>query len=315
MIPDFDAIAQDQLEAAITRGRQDLSQAPGWFSSALHQLLGPMMPGDLWMVGAVQANGKTAFMLSEVEYLSKAGIPTLYFPLEVDPADVLRRRAALLMDLDPVLVARNRWDVLGDIAHKNHESMMDALAADPYVRFPPDRCPSLASLTQWVQHAIDDFGVRLVIVDHFHRLDFGPAGAQYRLQVADMARRLKDLTVRHGIVCLSSAQLNESDADHFDRFKPPLMRRLRESAALRDEADGIVMLSRKLRPDLTKSDFEAVRSGFKSDRDIAVPNVMVATCRKHRLADANAGDRSVDLYVRHGRVEDLAPHETPYGRR
>jgi hypothetical protein len=50
-----------------------------------------------------------------------------------------------------------------------------------------------------------------------------------------------------------------------------------------------------------------IRAGLLSERDVAEPNSMTVTCRKHRLDDAVAGDRSVILHVEHGRVTDRAP--------
>jgi KaiC/GvpD/RAD55 family RecA-like ATPase len=305
--PDFAALAEAQAEAAIARGRLDLSTSPRWRWTDLHRMMGEMLPGDFWVVGSLMGNGKTALLMSQMDAFVDAGVTTLYLPLELNPADLRRRWAAWKLRLDPVAVARNHWHLLPEGAQDAHEAMIAEQAHDPHVRFPDDRRPTLARLAYWIQHGVQQLGARIVVIDHFHRLDFGPASTQYRVQITDTVRALKDAAVRFGVVILASAQLNQSEINPLDRYFPPQLRRLKESAGIGEEADAVLMLSRRLRGVVDRDTAALIRAGLKSERDVAEPNVMTATCRKHRLDDAVAGDRSILLHVEQGRVTDHAP--------
>ena len=70
-----------------------------------------------------------------------------------------------------------------------------------------------------------------------------------------------------------------------------------------EEADVVLMLSRALKGDIDAAAMKLVHLGLKSERDFEEPNVMLVTCRKHRLRDS-ARDRTVRLAVDCGRVTD-----------
>lgn len=311
-VPDFVALASGQAEAAIARGRLDLSGAPRWQWHDLHRLVGEMLPGDFWVLGSLMGNGKTSLLLSQMDWFADHEVTTVYLPLELDPKDLRRRWAAWKLDLDPVAVARNHWHLLPEGSQDAHESMIADQAKNPHVHFPPDKRISLTRLAWWIRHGIQEVGARIIVIDHFHRLDFGGATAQYRVLVTDTVRAMKDLARDHGVVILASAQLNQSDANPLDRFHPPEIRRLKESAGIGEEADVVLMASRRLKTMVSHEDLAAIRMGFKSVREAAEPNIMNLTCRKHRLDDALAGDRTIRLRIERGRVTDAAPEYREY---
>lgn len=296
-----------QTERAIQRGQMDLSDAPRWSWHALDHLVGPMLFGEFWIVGGLYGNGKTSFLLSQLDAFAQARTPVLYLPLEVEPETMRRRWAAWELQLDWVHVARNEWHELPSGSQERHERMMIDQAKSGLVQFPPERRLTLAGVGNWIRWGVREFGAKVIFLDHFHRLDFG-SGEQYRIAVTEAARAIKDLAVAHHVVVLAAAQLNQHEADPLDRYFPPTLRRLKESSGLAEEPDTVLMLSRRLRSAVSKTDMRDIRMGFKSDRDFAEPKVMAVTCRKHRLNDAVAGDRTVLLQVESGgRVVDREP--------
>lgn len=307
-------LAAGQAAAAVERGRRDLSDAPRWGCKDLDKTVGAMIPGDLVVVGSLSGNGKTSFLMSQMDYLASRGTPTLYLPLEVDPVDIRRKWAAWKLGLDYVHVARNDWHLLPEGSQDAHEGMLEEQGRNRYVQFPPDRRVSVAGLVGWVRWAVEHMAVRCVMIDHLHRMDFG-AGDQYRIQVTEAMRAIKDLAREYGLVLIAAAQLNQHGDDVMDRYFPPALKRLKESAGIGEEADVVLMLSRRLKGVLDAEETRAVRSGLKSERDFAEAHTMAVTCRKHRLADEVAGDRTVLLHVQDGRVSDKAPdwREHVYG--
>lgn len=307
--PSLADLAFQQAEDAVALGQVDHSQAPRWDWVDLDRMLGPMLPGDLIIVGALTGNGKTAFLTSQAQAWADAGRTVLYVPLELDPQLVRRQWAAWRCRLDWTHVARNEWHCLPDGSQRRHEDAIAAQLQEGRIHLPPDRRVSLLRLASWVERAVGEVGADIVIVDHFHRMDFGGAGANYRVQVTEAARGLKDLGRTYRIPIVAAAQLNQ-DPSPIDRYCPPVLKRLKESAGLSEEADDVLMLSRRLRSQPDAELLAGFRSGHIEIRDYEERNVMVVTCRKKRLDD-NARDRSVRLSVQGGRVENLAPEWRP----
>lgn len=301
--PSLHAIAFDQVERAIAQGKLDHRAAPRWRWTALDDLLGPMLPGDLIVIGGLTGNGKTAFTMSQVDGWTAAGTTVLYVPLELDPERVRRQWAAWEAGLDWTHVARNAWDRLPPDAQKRHEQALADQAANPHIHLPPDRRIDLGTLRRTIDRAVTEVGAKVVVVDHFHRMDFGGASSNYRVQVTEAARDLKDLARHFGMPILALAQLNQ-DPHVLDRYFPPQLKRLKESAGLGEEADLVLMLSRRLRHELDAEVVQSIRSGHADLRDYEDRGVMVVTCRKSRLVD-DPRDQHVRLMVRSGKVEEL----------
>lgn len=297
-------LAAQQVEDAIRMGERDFSGAPRWAWRTLDDRLDVMLPGDLVAIGGLHGNGKTSFMLTQLDAFAKQRTPVLYVPLETNPRTIRRRWAAWELGLDWPAVARNRWQDFADpdATHGAHNAMMARQAGYP-VQFPDDRRVSVEGLADWVRWGLREYQAQVVIIDHFHRMSFGNV-AQYRIAVTEAARELKDLAERHQIVILATAQLNHRDTDKLDKYMPPTLERLKESSGLSEETDAVLMLSRRLKHVLNKQDALLVRMGYKSDADFAAPGIMCVTCRKHRLDDA-IRDRTMLLQVdRSGHVHD-----------
>lgn len=303
--PSLAALAFAQAEAAVAAGRIDHSHAPRWAWTDLDALLGPMLPGDLIIVGALTGNGKTAYLTSQAQAWADEGRTVLYVPLELDPQLVRRQWAAWRCGFEWSTVARNEWDKLPEGARERHEDAIAEQIANGRIHLPPDRRITLPGLAAWVARAVDEVGANVVVVDHFHRMDFGGPSANYRVQVTESARGLKDLGRTHGIPIVAAAQLNQ-DPHPLDRYYPPVLKRLKESAGLSEEADDVVMLSRRLKHEVDAEVLARIKSGHAEVRDYEERNIMLVTCRKKRLDD-NARDRSARLAVTAGRVENLAP--------
>jgi hypothetical protein len=286
----------------------DYSDAPRWRWPDLYDLTGPMLPGDLIVVGAYTGNGKTALMLSQLDHLATAGYAVLYAPLELDPRQMRAQWAAWQLGYAWDAIARGAWNELPVGARDRMiERFKDQLAEE--IHFAPDRRLTLDGLRGWIEDVQSHLtaGKRMigaVIVDHFHRMNHGADGNSYRLSISDGARALKDLAREYSVPVICTAQLNRSGAQAvFDRYFPAHLDRLKETSALSEEADVVLMLSRRLRENLGSDDVKAVQSGHKTIRDFEEPGVMQVTIRKHRLDDRSR-DRTALLQVVDGRVVD-----------
>lgn len=293
-------LVREQVQAAVDRTGEDYSGAPRWPWRVVDDLMGPMLPGDFVVVGALTGNGKSSFLMSAMDQWAERKLATLYIPLEIDPALCRLRWAAWKLGLDPVLVFRNEWDALPATAKADVAATLRAQQRSPFIHFAPPRRISLTGIVKWTRWAVEAVGVRQVILDHFHRMDQGGDQASHRLAVTDTARQLKDLARELGIVFVAAAQLNRSH-DPLDAYVAPQVARIKESSGIAEEADSLLMLSRKLQREIDPAVMRQVRAGTVEAVTIAERNTMAITCRKHRLDDA-ARDGQVYLGVSNGRV-------------
>lgn len=302
-IPSPADLAAEQIATAQTILTRDLSTAPRWSWIDVDRLLGPMLPGDLVVVGALMGNGKSTLLMSQMDAFAEQKRRTLYVPLEIDPAVCRVRWAAWKLGLDVRHVIRQDWYHLPEGSREAIDGVLAEQESNRCIHFATPRRMTFSVLADWCRWAKDEAGCTAVMLDHFHRLEFGDSRS-HRIDVTEVARRLKDLARELGLVMIAAAQLNRS-ADPVDQYIPPQLSRLKESAGIGEEADVVVTLSRKLRRDLPQHWQQNLRLGQLSEIDISEPNAMVVTCRKHRLDDS-ALNRSALLTVVNGKLQNRA---------
>lgn len=302
--PSFGAIAAEQVERARALLTRDISTAPQWAWTDLSALTGPMLPGDLVVVGSLMGNGKSTLLMSQMDAFAVERVPVLYIPLEIDPEVNRLRWAAWKLGLDVRAVIRQQWGELPEGSRDAIDGVLEEQEASAYMHFAPPKRITLGAMIQWCTRARDEYGCRVVMLDHLHRMDFGSDSANHRVTVTDVVRRLKDMARELELVLIAAAQLNRQN-DPIDAYTPPLLGRLKESAGIAEEADVVLMLSRRLRRDLPHQWANDLKLGRLTERDLAEPGVMTVTCRKHRLDD-EALNRSAYLQVVNGKLENKA---------
>lgn len=295
-----DVVAAEQVAGAQRILVRDISRAPRWAWRDLDLLTGAMLPGDLVVVGSLMGNGKSTMLMSQMDVFAESGQPTLYFPLEVDPEICRLRWAAWKLGIDATAVIRKQWDLLGPHAEKAVADTLEEQKTKHLIAFATPKRVTLKGMEQWCVWARREFDAKVVMLDHLHRMDFGTNQQNHRVTVTDAIRRLKDMARELGVVLIAAAQLNRS-SDPIDAYSPPLLSRLKETAAIGEEADVVLMLSRRLRRDLPDGWQQELRLGRLTEKELADGNVMVVTCRKHRLDDS-ARDGRVILHVNQGRI-------------
>lgn len=282
-----DQLAAEQIAGAKKLLNRDISKAARWAWRELDAMVGPMLPGDFVVVGALTGNGKSSVLMSQMDAFASKGTPVLYVPLEVDPEGCRARWAAWKLGLNQVAVARNEWDLLPRGAKAALDQTLDEQASARHIAFAPPKKMTLDEVTTWCKWARREFDAKVIMLDHLHRLDFGGSTQNYRVSATEVVRRLKDLARELGVVMLAAAQLNRSGtSDPLDYYIAPGLGRMKETAAIGEEADVVLMLSRKLRRDLPDGWQQDLRLGRLKETELADANVMVVTCRKHRLDDS-----------------------------
>lgn len=292
---DFDALAVDRRERAYARSLEDAAAFPRLGLRELHQLAGAFAPGELWVVGGRQGNGKSLFIHNLVMWLLQQRIPTVVLGTEqsdetlaIKQACVMARvPARTILKPDPEESGTTEWNARwiemsreldklhGEFAH------LVTWATDEYI----DR----ASLTRWTQCGIDGLGARVVIVDHLHHMRHG-VGKNDVGELTETVHHAKSLAKKYQITVVCAAQIKRTQGEAIKAYTPPSAEDFAGASAIERTADVLLGLWRPLRTDLPVEELKELRAkakmGHAAEDRVYQPNVMGVRLLKDRLGDA-----------------------------
>ncbi|MFJ3787013.1 replicative DNA helicase [Streptomyces sp. NPDC090093] len=228
---ELDALA-DPREAAAVTGLADLD-------NLLH-----MAPGELVLVAGRPAMGKSALTLGIAVANARSGRPVLFHSLEMGRAEVTQR----------VMSARAR------VPFHHLRGGSDTMTESDWDRL--DRhVPEMRSLPLWmdystkvspgrirsrIKHVTRETGrVPVVIVDYLQLMQTDQRSSRQSLyeKVTELSRELKILAKDMNAVVIALAQLNRGSEMRTD--KKPATSDLRDSGALEQDADTIILIHRE----------------------------------------------------------------------
>jgi replicative DNA helicase len=197
-----------------------------------------LKPGQLVVAAGRPGMGKTglACRFAEEAALGPNAEGACYFSLEMDPRSIVER----------VLAARARVSTRdierGSIPHARRAAWDDAAQDMRQGKLlVSSRSRSVPSMRGEVRRWKQKHGLALVVVDYLQLMRGGKSDNRQE-EVAGISRDLKELAVEFNVPVLAMAQLNrlaESRAD-----KKPMLSDLRESGAIEQDADIVVLLFR-----------------------------------------------------------------------
>lgn len=206
----------------------------------LDSLLCGFHESELIVVGARPSVGKTAFCLSITRHVAvDLGIPMLFISLEQSRVELTER---LLCGQGRV----NSRDVRRGVpVGENSERIMqagDAVTACPLLI--DDACSqNMHRISANVRRLKKRHGIRLVIVDYIQLVQPSNERSPRQEQVSDISRRLKLLARDVKLPVIVAAQLNRGVEDRTD--KRPRLSDLRESGAIEQDSDTVLLLHRE----------------------------------------------------------------------
>lgn len=213
----------------------------------LDEILGGIQPGTLWIACARSGVGKTAFALCVAAHVALAlGLPVLIHSMEMTIIEIVKRIMASELRVD------GRSLRSGKITERDWERISTGMArlADAPLWIDDDNTATVASIRANINEINQLVGTppALVIVDYVQLMDGGSGNRQQDL--ADISRSLKvlagkpipgDDNARTAILALS--QLKRDVDDRPD--KRPMLKDLRETGALEQDADGVLGIYRE----------------------------------------------------------------------
>jgi replicative DNA helicase len=228
----------DSLVRAITPPTKE-DRIPTGFLDLDQLFCGGFTPGQLVVVGARPAMGKTTIgqdfaRAAAIQY----GIPTLIESLEMSKPELSDR-------------------ILSAEARIAHHHLKNGIANDDDMARAARRAPDIAAAPLYisdspilsmpvlrgrVRHLVRTAGLRLVIVDYLQLMQ-APKAENRQQAVAELSRGLKLLAKEFGVTVVILCQLNRGPEQRTE--KKPLVSDLRESGAIEQDADVVILLHRE----------------------------------------------------------------------
>lgn len=252
-----DAVALSELAPAVVaelERRQEAKDPPG-ISTGLSDLDGKIVglqPGDLILVAGRPSSGKTALGLQFAVHAALAlGKPGLYFSLEMRPRAIAERAIANVGQVNAHAMRVGRmeqedWSRVANAIGKIEAA--SPLLIDGSPRLTIERIRARA------RRAHRRVGISLVVVDYLGLVEgMGDEDSRHEA-VSDISRGLKLLANELDVPVVALAQLNRKVEERTN--KRPMLSDLRDSGALEQDADLVLMVYRE---EVYKPDDEDVR--------------------------------------------------------
>jgi replicative DNA helicase len=211
----------------------------------LDQLTGGLEPGQLFILAARPAVGKTAVALTVARHVSRCGSRVAFFSLEMSRQELAARLLAAEAGV-PTRIARKGPDMDQPKAHQDqhwdalygasHAPGMDGLLID-------DRAAASVAYIRARARRLDrQARLSLIVIDYMQLMEPADSRATRTEQVGSLSRGLKALAKELRIPIIALAQLNRASEARAD--KKPMLSDLRDSGELEQDADMVLLLSR-----------------------------------------------------------------------
>ncbi|MCQ2373978.1 MAG: replicative DNA helicase [Phascolarctobacterium sp.] len=210
--------------------------------SSLDNLLKGLKPGSLNLLAARPSMGKTSlalnFVLNAAINEGKQHKKVLFISLEMTAKEVYDRCSAILTDIDGAKIQEPR-----DLSDAESDALCQAVAnvADLGVIIQQESNFTVNKLRQLI-HKMGKNKPDFVVIDYLQLMQTEQRDDSY-VKVTKISNGLKALALELKIPILALSQLNRAVENRV--IKRPLLSDLRESGSLEQDADVVMLLSRK----------------------------------------------------------------------
>ena len=214
------------------------------------QLGGGMFRQGMYVVGARPGMGKTTLALNIAENIASADKPVLFVSLEMSRVQIISKRIAMasLISYTDIMTGRLR-----DYELKTADSILDRVITRPFAM--TDKSSMTAAEILRAAKQVD--GLQAVVVDYLGLVrpsEEAQKKPRYE-QITEISAGLKAMAKSLDVPVLVLAQLNRESTNRAG--SRPQLTDLRDSGAIEQDADAVVLLHRKDYYEAVKDDYTA----------------------------------------------------------
>ena len=227
----------NRIEAAAKNGGK-ITGIPTGFT-ALDDKLAGLHGGELIIIAARPAMGKTAFVLNIVQHLAvKKHIPCAVFSLEMTKQDLAARLLSIGAMVD------SNGIKLGNMPDEDWEKILwgsEELAKAP-LYLDDNSSINMSEFRSKCRKLKQNEGIKLIVLDYLQLMNSTGKVESRQNFIADVSRSLKTLAKELDVPIIALSQINRS-VDKSTDHKPGLAD-LRESGAIEQDADVVMFIYR-----------------------------------------------------------------------
>jgi len=209
---------------------------------ALDAMTTGFQAGELIVLAARPSMGKTALAMNMVEYMSlDCRHPGAVFSLEMSRELLMER---MLVSRAGVGGQQARQGVLGPQDFARLVGAMDVICEQDNIYIDDTAALTPLALRAKARRLKSAYDIRYVVVDYLQLLTMGPAWRESRqAEVSAISRQLKAMAKELRVPVIALSQLNRAAEGREDHR--PRMSDLRESGAIEQDADVVLLLHRE----------------------------------------------------------------------
>jgi len=234
-------IIKDSIETIdnLYQNKTHVTGLPTGFTDFDIQTAG-LQPSDFIVIAGRPSMGKSSFALNLIENIAvKENIPVAIFSLEMSKEQLVQR---LLCSHARVPIHKVRTGYLSQSDWPNLTNAAGHLSEAPiYI----DDTPSISvlELRAKARRLKSYHDIRLILVDYLQLMQGSSSSESRQQEISEISRSLKALARELDIPVIAISQLSRKSEDRTD--KRPLLSDLRESGAIEQDADLVVLLFRQ----------------------------------------------------------------------
>ncbi len=223
-----------------------LHQSPGQLTGVttgftdLDRMTTGLQPGDLVVIAGRPSMGKTTLAINIAENAAIGkGVPAAVFSMEMSAEQLTLR---MISSLGRVNQSHLRTGQCSDEDWSRINSAVAQLSAAPIF---VDETPALTptELRARARRLKRERGLGLVVVDYLQLMQVSGTKENRATEISEISRGLKALAKELSVPVIALSQLNRSVEQRTE--KKPVMSDLRESGAIEQDADVIMMIYRE----------------------------------------------------------------------
>lgn len=289
-----------QVSDALERMRIDPLSRPRVPWDSLHDLLGPMWPGEFWVLAAATGNGKSSLLMNLVDAWATAGKRVYLMSLEQPPEIMRQYWAAFGLHLPVRQVLENGLSGVDAQRVRDHlRWQQDQAGGRLRVLFDDSEFLTVDTVRAAFEHAWR-FKAHVVVIDHINHIDV-EVGNDYQA-LRGVCQAVLRFARASGIAVFAGAQLHrDREHDVLAPYLPPKPTAIQGGEVVRQMCHVALGLYRPLTMDFSAEDARMVRLGKSEIRQFLEPNTIGFHVLKHRIRGETLGSIR-KLRYQHGRI-------------
>jgi replicative DNA helicase len=231
----------ERMETLLARDSQsDITGVATGFAD-LDRMTSGLQPGDMIVVAGRPSMGKTAFALNIAEHVGvELRLPVAIFSLEMSGPQLATRFLSSVGRIDQSKLRTGRltddeWDRMTVALGKLHEAP---------IHIDETGAINSTDLRARARRLHRQFGkLGLIVIDYLQLMSSNRDGENRATEISEISRSIKALAKELQVPIIALSQLSRKVEERND--KRPLMSDLRESGAIEQDADIIMMMYRE----------------------------------------------------------------------